>query len=812
MASKIKFRRDTAANWTNVNPTLGIGEPGYETDTGKLKIGTGALAWQALPYFDDKENIYTAVASNIIPSTDSGFDLGSPSKQWRRLYVSNNTIYIGGVAVGVDGTGNLTVGGSQPSISALKNGSYTVSVDADGHLVWPNGQHIFDKSGTDTGFNIRGKSTGTPVYVYAYGSDGAGTGAGNLTVKNNSVELYSNFQNGGAGEKKWTFNSSGSVVFPDATTQSTAWTGSVAWTSVTSKPTFATVATSGSYADLSGVPTGMASETYVNTAISNLIDVAPDALNTLNELAAALNDDASFASTVTNAISLKADSSSLATVATSGSYADLSGTPTIPAAQIQSDWTQTTNTSADFIKNKPTLATVATSGSYADLSGTPTLATVATSGSYADLSGTPTLATVATSGSYADLSGTPTLATVATSGSYADLSGTPTLATVATSGSYSDLSNTPFVPSTLDDLSNVSTGGVVDGNVLVYNLATTEWIPTALGLAAFTGNYSDLNGIPTSLSAFINDTGFTTFSGDYGDLTNRPPIPTTTSQLTNDSGFLTSYTETDPVFSGSAAGGISSTQVTNWDAAYGWGDHAFAGYLTSYTETDPVFSGSPAGAITNTDISNWNAAYGWGDHTLAGYLTTFVETDPVFTGSPAGAITNTEVSNWNTAYGWGDHGAEGYAVGSFTNTTINTSLTLSTSATSFNITRDLSSGATGALERLFSGTYTQLVTNATETVNLFTIDTAAYTTCRYTITWTNNNTGAVNISEWLVASDGSLVAINEQRTNGTTIGTKPLGTNNAVISGGIITVRATTNSTTASGVGYSYTIHAIQYV
>ena len=234
--------------------------------------------------------------------------------------------------------------------------------------------------------------------------------------------------------------------------------------------------------------------------------------------------------------------------------------------------------------------------------------------------------------------------------------------------------------------------------------------------------------------------------------------------------------------------------------------------MTSYTETDPVFSGSPAGAITNTEVSNWNTAYGWGDHTLAGYLTTFVETDPVFTGSPAGAITNTEVSNWNTAYGWGDHGAEGYAVGSFTNTTINTSLTLSTSATSFNITRDLSSGATGALERLFSGTYTQLVTNATETVNLFTIDTAAYTTCRYTITWTNNNTGAVNISEWLVASDGSTVAINEQRANGTTVGTKPLGTNNAVISGGIITVRATTNSTTASGVGYSYTIHAIQYV
>ena len=44
---------------------------------------------------------------------------------------------------------------------------------------------------------------------------------------------------------------------------------------------------------------GIATESYVNTQVSNLIDGAPDALNTLNELAAALNDDASAASSLT---------------------------------------------------------------------------------------------------------------------------------------------------------------------------------------------------------------------------------------------------------------------------------------------------------------------------------------------------------------------------------------------------------------------------------------------------------------------------------------------------------------------------------
>ena len=45
-----------------------------------------------------------------------------------------------------------------------------------------------------------------------------------------------------------------------------------------------------------------------------------------------------------------------------------------------------------------------------------------------------------------------------------------------------------------------------------------------------------------------------------------------------------------------------------------------SGYLTS--ETDPVFGASAASGINNTDISNWNTAYGWGNHAGAGYLTT----------------------------------------------------------------------------------------------------------------------------------------------------------------------------------------------
>lgn len=49
--TQIKLRRDTSANFTSKNPVLGIGEPAYETDTKKLKIGDGTTAYTQLEYF-----------------------------------------------------------------------------------------------------------------------------------------------------------------------------------------------------------------------------------------------------------------------------------------------------------------------------------------------------------------------------------------------------------------------------------------------------------------------------------------------------------------------------------------------------------------------------------------------------------------------------------------------------------------------------------------------------------------------------------------------------------------------------------------
>ena len=56
---------------------------------------------------------------------------------------------------------------------------------------------------------------------------------------------------------------------------------------------------------LTSVPSSYATTSYVDTAVSNLVDSAPSTLDTLNELAAALGDDPNFATTVTNSIATK---------------------------------------------------------------------------------------------------------------------------------------------------------------------------------------------------------------------------------------------------------------------------------------------------------------------------------------------------------------------------------------------------------------------------------------------------------------------------------------------------------------------------
>lgn len=62
---EFRFQRGSSNRWTELNPTLGAGEPGVEIDTGLFKIGDGNTAWNDLEYFLTESNV-TGIVEVII--------------------------------------------------------------------------------------------------------------------------------------------------------------------------------------------------------------------------------------------------------------------------------------------------------------------------------------------------------------------------------------------------------------------------------------------------------------------------------------------------------------------------------------------------------------------------------------------------------------------------------------------------------------------------------------------------------------------------------------------------------------------------
>lgn len=155
-------------------------------------------------------------------------------------------------------------------------------------------------AGGDLSYN---SSTGVISYSYSLPTASTSTLGGvkvdgtTITINNGVISASGNIT-GNAGTVTNGVYTTGSYNNP-------SWITSLAYSKLSGAPTLATVATSGSYNDLTNKPTGLATETYVNTAVSNLVNSAPSALNTLNELAQALGNDSNFATTISNQIGTK---------------------------------------------------------------------------------------------------------------------------------------------------------------------------------------------------------------------------------------------------------------------------------------------------------------------------------------------------------------------------------------------------------------------------------------------------------------------------------------------------------------------------
>lgn len=81
----------------------------------------------------------SAVFGNLIPAANVTYSLGNVTHQWNDLYVSNNTIYVGGVPLSIDNTGNLTINGNViPTIGYVNTAVANVTVDLTSYALNAN--------------------------------------------------------------------------------------------------------------------------------------------------------------------------------------------------------------------------------------------------------------------------------------------------------------------------------------------------------------------------------------------------------------------------------------------------------------------------------------------------------------------------------------------------------------------------------------------------------------------------------------------------------------------------------------------------
>jgi hypothetical protein len=151
MAVQIQYRRGPASEWTGINPTLALGEPGYETDTGKIKIGTGSLPWNDL--------VYTAADSFLNGEGAPDASLGKVGDFYLdttiyHLYGPKTAMVGAEWGEGVYLTGNtIRTGTTAPDASVGRDGDFYIDTVAN-QIYGPKTDTVGDEWGSPTNLQV----------------------------------------------------------------------------------------------------------------------------------------------------------------------------------------------------------------------------------------------------------------------------------------------------------------------------------------------------------------------------------------------------------------------------------------------------------------------------------------------------------------------------------------------------------------------------------------------------------------------------------------------------------------------------------
>ena len=366
---RIQIRRGLASEWTSANPTLAAGEMGVETDTRKTKIGTGSTAWTSLAYANvvpsDLSNtlgdylliedlgVPNGVASldaegqvpinqlgNVIDAApgvldtlnelaaaindDASFVTTINASIATKLALAGGTMS-GAIAMGTNKITGLGTPTADYDASTKKYAddlqTQTVAGIATHASITTNVHGVADMSALSTmnyvNTEISAHSTDTTsvhgiadttvlatassvaAAVSAEATDRATAIASAATTAETNLSTHTADTTSVHGISDTSLLALKSEV--DAVTAASLGLGNVTNTSDADKPVSTAQATAISAAQAAAIADA-------TSQVNALIASAPEALNTLDELAAALGDDSNYAASITTALAGKVDS------------------------------------------------------------------------------------------------------------------------------------------------------------------------------------------------------------------------------------------------------------------------------------------------------------------------------------------------------------------------------------------------------------------------------------------------------------------------------------------------------------------------
>ena len=173
--TQIQIRRGTAAQWTSANPILASGEFGYETDTGKFKIGDGTTAWNSIAVLNGVTASSTDTFTNktINGSNNTLSNIANASLTNSAITINGTAVSLGGSISlpgdieGVTAGTGLTGGGTSGTVTIAL--STPVSAANGGTGISSLGTGVATWLGTPTSANLRtvvSDETGGGVLVF----------------------------------------------------------------------------------------------------------------------------------------------------------------------------------------------------------------------------------------------------------------------------------------------------------------------------------------------------------------------------------------------------------------------------------------------------------------------------------------------------------------------------------------------------------------------------------------------------------------------------------------------------------------------